>query len=420
MIKLVMKDFLIYLSVFIGVFAVSYYFLSLKALGGKEKKRDFKDSELPTVSVVIPAYNEEETIKKTIESALNLDYPKEKIEIIIVDDGSKDKTYSIAKKIKNNRVSVLTKSNGGKAKALNLGISKAKGEIIVTMDADSYAEPDSLRKMINYFTNPKVMCVTPSMAIHDPKGFWQRLQQAEYLVGVFLRKSFSTMNAIHVTPGAFSAYKKIFFQKHGGFDESGNLTEDMEMALRIQSKGYSLSCSDDSVVFTKAPKTFADLLRQRKRWYYGWIQNLINYRRLFSRKYGHMGVIVLPMAVISIVMSVILTLFIVFSTLSDLRRELLYLQSVHFSFPGIFNINLFAFERFFYYFFSNPASIIFIVFLGIVIGYLVFAKKRVKKYTDVYFGMTLFIFTYSILLTFWWLLSAFYYFFIGKTSWGKQ
>lgn len=414
------KDVLIYLSAFIGVFAVAYYFLSLRAYRKTEKLRDFKESELPKVSIIIPAYNEEETIKKTIESALNLEYPKEKIEVIVVDDGSKDRTYTIASSIKNSRLRVFTKTNGGKAKALNFAIFRTHGEIIVTMDADSYAEPDSLRKMVDYFTTERVMCVTPSMVIHDPKGFWQRIQQVEYLVGIFLRKSFSTMNAIHVTPGAFSSYRRIFFEKYGGFDESGNLTEDMEMALRIQSKGYSLRCSDESVVFTKAPKKFGELVRQRRRWYYGWIQNLLLYNKLFSKRFGHLGLIVLPVAVISILLSAILTLFVVFSTLSNVLKELNYLQSIHFSFSGIFNISWFSIERFFFYFFSKPTSIILLVFLGIVIGYMVFAKRRVKKYSDVYVGMALFVITYSILLTFWWLLSIFYYFVVKKVSWGKQ
>lgn len=415
-----LRDVLIYISAFVGVFAVSYYFLSLRALKKFKKRRDFKDSELPSVSILIPAYNEQETIKRTINSALNLIYPRNKLEVIVIDDGSTDNTYEFANEIKSSRLRLYTKPNGGKAKALNFAIPKSNGKIVVTMDADSYAEPDSLRKMVNFFTEEKVMCVTPSMIVYNPKGFWQKIQQAEYLVGVFLRKAFSAMNAMHVTPGAFSSYRKIFFERYGGFDEGGNITEDMEMALRIQANGYTLRCSDESVVYTNTPNTFKSVLLQRRRWYYGWIHNLILYNRLFSKKYGHLGLIVLPVAVFSIMMSIILTIFITSSALGNVHRELIYLKSINFSFSSAFDLSFFTIERFFYYFFSRPSSTILVLFLGIVLAYMIFAKKRVKKYSNAYFGMSLFVFSYSILLTFWWLLAAFYYFVIGKVKWGKQ
>lgn len=418
-----LKDILIYLSAFIGVFAVSYYALSLFSSRKYEKPRDFKDSELPTVSIVIPVLNEEKTVKRTIESALNLIYPKEKMEIILVDDGSTDGTYEIAKSIKDERLKVFFRGkDGGKGKAhvVNFGIPKAKGELIVTMDADSFVEKDALRKMVNYFTNEKVMCVTPSMAVYKPKGFLGRLQQAEYLVGIFLRKAFSTMNAIHVTPGAFSSYRKSFFDKYGLFDCDGHLTEDMEMALRIQSKGYSLKCSEDSVVYTNVPTDFKSLWKQRRRWYHGWIHLLLKYRKLFSKKYGHMGTIVLPVAVLSILISIILTIYILFSTLSNLKNEFIYLQSVNFSFSGVFDLSWFTIERFLFYFFSKPSSIILLIFLGISIFYLLFAKRRVREHSNALVGMVFFIIFYSTFLTFWWLTSAFYYFVLGKVSWGKQ
>ncbi|MBU0959685.1 MAG: glycosyltransferase family 2 protein [Nanoarchaeota archaeon] len=413
------REILVYLSAFIGLFAVSYYTLSLIALRKYDKVRDFTFKELPTVSIMLPTYNKAKTIERTIQTALNLDYPKEKLEVIFVDNNSSDGGYEIAKAIKDKRVRVYREKQQGKGYAMNLALSKAKGEIVVSMDADTYAEPDSLRKMLNYFTNPDVMCVTPSMAIYEPKGFWKRIQQAEYLMGVFLRKAFSTMNAMHVTPGAFSAYRKVFFEKHGGY-EGGNLTEDMEVALRIQYLGYSIKCADDAVVFTECPKTFKQLFYQRRRWYFGWIHNLLKYKKLFSKDYGHMGAIVLPVAVTTIMLSIVLTIFIVYQLITSLKHELLLLGNTELSFSGVFDISWFAIEKFFYLFFSKPTSVILVVFLSIVIGYMVFAKRRVKKHANVVVGMLLFVLLYSILLTFWWLVAAFYYFIIGKTVWGKS
>ncbi len=228
---------LVYILAYIGLFATSFYITSMIKHYRKPEPLPKDDK---TVTIIIPAYNEEASIARTIQSALELEYPKDKIEIIVVNDGSKDKTYEIAKKFemaRGIRVKVLTKPNGGKGSALNFGIKHSKSEIIVTMDADSFARPDSLRRMVGYFYSKDVMSVTPAMGVHNPKGILQRIQQIEYYLGVFLRKSFSTINAIHITPGAFSAYRREFFLKYGGYDER-NITEDLEIALRIQSKNY--------------------------------------------------------------------------------------------------------------------------------------------------------------------------------------
>ena len=224
---------LVYILAYIGFVASSFYVINLFAY--YKRRQSERESIEKKVTILIPAYNEEKSIEKTIKSALSLNYPKDKLEVIIIDDGSKDKTYELAKRFASNQnlvVKVLTKKNGGKGTALNLGIKNASGEIIVSMDADSFVSPDALKKMVYYFKNEKVMAVTPSMGVYKPSGFLQRIQQIEYYMGVFLRKSFATMNAIHITPGAFSAYRKSFFEKYGGYDEK-NITEDLEIALRI-------------------------------------------------------------------------------------------------------------------------------------------------------------------------------------------
>ena len=261
-------------------------FLLLAKLRNIKKGNIPQEAEDKTVSILIPAYNEAESIGKTIESALALDYPKEKLEIIVIDDGSKDDTFKLAKKYKSNKwpkVRIFSKSNGGKGSALNLGISKAENEIIVSMDADTFVQKNALKKMIACFYSDKIMSVTPSMGVYKPESILQRIQQIEYYMGNFLRKSFAIVDSIHVTPGAFSAYRKEFFQKHGGYDV-GNITEDLEIALRIQKLGYRIENAPEAVVYTIVPKTFKALIIQRRRWYTGLTKNLYHYKELFGIK----------------------------------------------------------------------------------------------------------------------------------------
>ena len=289
-------------------------------------------------------------------------------------------------------------------------------EIIVTMDADTFAEPDALIKMIHFFMEENVMCVTPSMVINNPRTIWQRIQQIEYFLGVYLRKSFTSMRAVHVTPGAFSAYRKIFFERHGGF-EVGNMTEDMEMALRIQLHDYDLECSDTSIVFTDSPRTFKELFIQRRRWYFGWMGNLWRYRKLFSKEYGDLGTIVLPTAVITITLSAVLTSYLAYSILIKVKEELEILRSLNFDITGLATVDKFLVERYFYLLFSNPLFLTFLAFFAIMVIYMMFAKKRVKKHANVSLNLFLFIFIYGLLLTFWWITAGFYYLFVGDIKW---
>ncbi len=406
-----------YILAYIGLIATTFYIVNIFMY--YKKIVPPKNSEKEKTTIIIPAYNEEKSIARTIESALSLDYKKENLEIIIVDDGSRDKTYEIAKRFESEKspiVKVFTRENGGKGSALNFGIEKANGEIIVTMDADTFVQPDVLKKINGYFYNKEVMCVCPSMRIHEPKSILQRIQQIEYYLGVFLRKSFASMNAIHITPGAFSAYRKSFFEQHGGF-EVGNLTEDMELALRIQNKKKVIENVPDAIVHTIAPAKFRELLFQRRRWYAGLIKNLWNYRPLFGPKKGPLGAIVLPMAIITIMASITLTPYLVLKTLSKVRAELLDMNSINFQFNGLFEINKFTLERIFILLFSSKIFLLTILFISLLWCYMMFAKKNMKYSEGVKINFFLFAFFYSILFSFWWIVSLIYVAFNKKVAW---
>lgn len=399
--------FLVYLLAYLGLFVFSFYLIGLIKYSKGKKVEPAEDK---TVTIIIPAYNEEKSIERTIESALKLDYPKDKLEIIVVDDGSKDDTYKLAKKFlsnKNPKISVFTKTNGGKATALNFGIEKAKGEIVISMDADTFVSPDALKIMIGYFKDEYVAAVTPSMGVYNTKGFLQRIQEIEYYTGVFLRKSFSIVDAIHIAPGAFSAYRKEFFEKHGGYDV-GNITEDLELSLRIQRYNYKIENASKAVVYTTVPDNFKQLMFQRRRWYVGLLKNLKNYRDLFGLKYGALGTVVLPVALISIFIGVGLTIYTLINSLIRIKNYLIDFNSVNFIFHNAIDFNFFIFQNIFYDLFSNQIFILTLGFIFVLLFYLYFSRRHMKYQNSFYFSFSIFLIFYSILYAFWWIISLIY------------
>ncbi|RLJ05580.1 MAG: hypothetical protein DRP13_00210 [Candidatus Aenigmatarchaeota archaeon] len=353
-----------------------------------ENKKGFleerKPKRLPSASVLIPAYNEEKTIGKTIRSVLGLNYPKNKLEIIVINDGSKDKTGKIAEGFAGVKV-LHNKKNRGKACSLNRGLKIAKGELIVCIDADSLVEPDILKKMVGYFKDPKIGAVTPALKVWNPKNFLEKIQYAEYILNIFLRKALAFLDSIHVTPGVFSVYRKDVLEKAGGFDES-NLTEDMEIALRIHEMGYKIENNLDAVSYTICPDRWKNLFKQRIRWYRGALQNTIKYRHmLFNPKYGNLGLFLLPMNFITVL--AIITVFFVFVwTYVTMFTDMIWkLYLVNWDISTVFQgINLMGMVDSFV-----SASLIFSL-VGIILGaYMLYKsfqlnKERVRSYKKTY------------------------------------
>ena len=341
-----------------------------------------------------------------------------KFEVIVIDDGSTDNTLSIVKKLKDkyDNLIVYHKQNGGKGVALNFGIPKAKGEIIFTMDADTYIHPESMKRMVRYFKDKEVMCVSPAMLVYNPKTIIERIQQAEYLLGLFLRKAFSILNAIFVTPGAFSAYRKKFFEKHGGYDET-SITEDMELALKIQFNGYKIANCPDAPAWTIAPSTFKETLLQRRRWYYGWVKNLWKYRKICTRKYGDLGAFVIPTAGLNIIFSLTVVIYAFFKAIFTIKDEILFLNSVNFDLSGAWNINLYVLERFLFLFLSNPVMLFVLVFMAIFVVYTKYATRKTGKAPGLLWNFILFFAFFSIIFGFWWIISLIYLAFNKGVKW---
>ncbi len=289
--------------------------------------------KLPSVTIAIPAKDEEKTIAKTIRTILNLNYPKKLLDIIAVDDGSTDNTGKIMDSFKKFGVRVFHKENGGKATALNLALKKTKGEIFVCMDADSFAEKNVLKKTVGYFNNPNVASVTSSVKVYKPKTVLGFIQFIEYLYNILMRKIFAFLDSVFVVPGAFALYKTSVIRKLGGF-EVDNLTEDMEIAMRLQDKGYKIEVSSNAYTHTCAPETLKQFFRQRVRWYQGFLNNSRKYKHLyFNSKYGNLGLFALPIYMIFIGFIIFFTAATLFYVASTVYHMLNIVQI-----SGVFNI----------------------------------------------------------------------------------
>lgn len=288
----------IFTALYFQIFLLITFFENRRTI--KEEPRRVNVS-YPSVAILVPCYNEEKTLAGTVKSLLALDYPKEKLSIVVIDDGSTDHTFEVMKSFKTYpQVTLLQKENGGKHTALNLGISQIKTELVGCLDADSFVAPNALIEIIKYFDDPSVMAVTPAIKIWNPKNVLEHIQKVEYDMGIFLRKMFGVMNAIQVTPGPFSLFRKKVFAELGGFKAAHN-TEDMEIALRMQSKHYRIENAHTAHVYTVAPKTVSSLYKQRVRWVSGFLKNVLDYRfMLFNKEYGNLGILTLPFAIISV------------------------------------------------------------------------------------------------------------------------
>ncbi len=287
---------IIFISLFFQVFLLITFFEKKENKLTKVKKGG---PTLFSVCIIVPVWNEERTLRGTIESLLALNYPKDKLEILVIDDGSTDNTLSIAQEFEHEpQIKIFSKENGGKHTAVNFGINQTTAELVGCLDADSFVDKNALQEIIQVFQNPDMMAVTPCMIVKSPKTFIQRAQKIEYTVGALLKRIFGDLSAIQVTPGPFSIFRRKVFEDLGLYKKAYN-TEDFEIALRMHKHGYKIGNAPRAFVYTTTPATPYRLFRQRLRWVQGNLLNLIDYRELFFRvQYGHLGMLILPMAVV--------------------------------------------------------------------------------------------------------------------------
>ncbi len=380
-----------FLALYVVILFILIYIIN------QEKMKSYKTSTKwePTISVVIPAYNEEKNIEKCIESLLNADYSKSKLEIIVVDDGSKDNTFKTASKYKSSRVKVFRKKNEGTAAATkNYGIKRATGELIATLDADSYISKDAIKKLLPLFEEKEIAAVTSAVKVSTSDNFLQQLQKVEYILTIFSRRVLSFIDSVFVTPGPFSLFRASTFKKIGLFDEK-SILEDQEIALRIQKNNLKIRSSLDAEVFTDVPGTFYSLIRQRIRWHRGGLINSIKYLRLISPKYGDFGLVIMPLSLLAI--------FGIFAILFNIVFSMLFLEGIQ---ERLFLDNLLLF--------FHPIHFIGLIIFILTLGFTIYQLSFFKKENLNPLWAVVYIICYAYLITLYWILA------IGKQIKGDE
>ncbi len=254
----------------------------------------------PSVAVIVPAYNEEKVIVQTIASLLACDHP-EQFEIILVDDGSTDATYEVARKSfsDDTRVRVYTKANSGKPGALNFGIAQTRAQIVVALDADTVFTRDTILKLIRHFIDPRVGAVAGNAKVGNRINILTRCQALEYITSQNLdRRAFAVLNCITVVPGAVGAWRLDLIEQAGGFTAL-TLAEDADLTLAIRKLGFTIVYEDEAIALTEVPDTIRGFVRQRYRWMYGTMQATWKHRHVIFRPgYGALGFVALPNVII--------------------------------------------------------------------------------------------------------------------------
>lgn len=367
-----------FLAMYVQVFFLLTFLEKRKEIVVKQDPNR-PDSAYPKVTIVVPCWNEEKTVAGTINSLLALDYPHDKLHIVVVDDGSTDGTLAALSAFEHiPNVEIISKENGGKHTAMNLAIENATTEFISCLDADSFVRPDALKRMIPYFDNPEVMAVCPTIVIDKPKTLVERAQKSEYQLSAYIKKMLGLVGGIHVTPGPFSVYRVSVFRNLGPYKKAHN-TEDMEIAYRMQKNGYKIEQCHDAIVYTKGMPSAYRLYKQRLRWIYGFINNTIDYRGLiFKKKYGTFSLFTIPAGIVSIIAAIFVFSRGLYLLGEMVVSKIIKIQTVGVSLPDVFSKNNFD------WFYVNTHSLLFItiilygfVFFALTMGsYLSENKKR--------------------------------------------
>ena len=311
-----MTEGALYVTLFLALYFQTFALLTFLSRDARARRsKQCLAGAFPKVAVVVPCWNEESTVGGTVESLLALDYPSDKLEIMLINDGSTDGTRAVMDRYASHpQITVIHKENGGKHSAVNLGIERTDAAFIGCLDADSFVHRGALKEVLAHFDDDRVASVTASMTVHEPRSILEKMQYAEYLAGVALRHILASVNGLYVTPGPFSFYRRSVIRELGGF-RHGHQTEDMEMAMRLQRHGYKIENAPRAQVFTKAPRTIWKLVKQRTRWTSGFIRNAYDYRDLMgNHRYGVLGLIVLPLGVLALVSAMGLTILTVVDT----------------------------------------------------------------------------------------------------------
>ncbi len=261
------------------------------------KRKDFSTPDYnPRVAVLIPAYNEEKVIVRTIRSVMMSNYKN--IRVLVIDDGSKDRTSQVArdaypKDIESGRLTVLTKPNGGKADALNYALNFVDEDIYVGIDADGVIAHDAISRLVPHFANPKIGAVAGNAKVGNRVNLWTRWQALEYITSQnFERRALDLFDVVMVVPGAIGAWRTAAVKDGNGY-HTNTVAEDADLTMNLLEQGYSVIYEDRALAFTEAPVNADGLMRQRFRWSFGILQALYKHKGAIRNRRA-MGLFALP------------------------------------------------------------------------------------------------------------------------------
>jgi cellulose synthase/poly-beta-1,6-N-acetylglucosamine synthase-like glycosyltransferase/peptidoglycan/xylan/chitin deacetylase (PgdA/CDA1 family)/spore germination protein YaaH len=282
---------------FVGGIALSVarlLFIAFLALLEARRPARIPDGPLPSLSVIVPAYNEVKVINKTVQSLLQ---SAAVTEIIVVDDGSKDGTADAVREAYGNnpRVRVFSLENGGKSRALNFGIAHANSEIVLLLDADTILNADAPALLARHFTDPKIAAVAGNAKVGNRVNLMTRWQALEYITAQNLeRRALAHLGCITVVPGAIGAWRRTTVLEAGGF-QTDTLAEDADLTMRLLRMGYTITYEPKAIALTEAPDTVGGFLKQRFRWMFGTLQAAFKQRDVVLRpRHGSLGLFAMP------------------------------------------------------------------------------------------------------------------------------
>ena len=374
-------------SLYFSIFLLLVYLDHRKLFKREQSSTDLKDN--PLVSILVPAFNEEKTIGKTLQSLQELDYPQDHLEVIVINDGSTDSTAKIVTSFIKDKphFKLISHANRGKAASLNQALEIARGEFFACLDADSFVHPLTLKKMLGLYQqeeDPQIAIITPAMKVSNPQTVLQRIQWLEYIVMILFGRITSNLHSIYVAPGPFSLYNTEIIRKIGGFDEK-NITEDQEIAYRLQLHQFKIKQCFDGYVYTTAPAKLKPFYRQRRRWYLGSVACLHQYRTMIAnKKYGDFGIMQMVknfMGYFLAVTGITISLYYLFIPLFHLLERMNAIGFDLLSYITHFKWNITPFT-----FLLTDIKLMFILLLLLVVGFIFFyaahksADEKILKF----------------------------------------
>ncbi len=280
----------IFRNIFIAILAIISYWKARRL-----KFPKFTKSSYSKVSIIVPAFNEGKSIIRNMKNLLKADYPD--FEILVIDDGSNDDTYEkVSTYFEGNlKLKIYSKENGGKASALNYGVERASGEILVCIDADTQLDPTAIGKLVRHFGDPRVGAVAGNVKVGNEINMLAICQSIEYITSQnFDRRAFGLLNCITVVPGAIGAFRKEAVISCGMYN-SNTMAEDCDITIRMIREGYKVITENSAIAWTEVPSTSKMLVRQRIHWNFGILQSFWKHRKcLLNPNYDTLGLVAFP------------------------------------------------------------------------------------------------------------------------------